>query len=236
MYSNFVLLVFSFTIFLCCVRSCDYNCPDKPVLTPSTLVVKYGDPASATCVACQQACLPLNETIIFMEASVGNIAKDGTTMTWRVDRLTEWDLTPKCFYTDVDNHQCCTHLTVIVYQPPKSVSISLNHTGALTEHTEYTLQCFVLNVAPARNLVVTFYRGQTQLGQKTSNDTSKEPVNESFVLSFSASPEDNGAQFWCEAKLELGPEGPRPPVKVKSTELNVIVHFEHKEDRHNWVE
>uniref|UniRef100_A0A3Q2NZA8 CD80-like immunoglobulin C2-set domain-containing protein n=1 Tax=Fundulus heteroclitus TaxID=8078 RepID=A0A3Q2NZA8_FUNHE len=200
----------------------------KPVLTPSTLVVKYGDPASTRCVACQQACLPVNETIIAVEASVGKTTKDGTTLTWTVDRLTQWDLTPKCFYTDVNNHQCLTHLPVIVYQPPENVSISLNHTGPLTEHTEYILQCSVLNVAPAGNLVVTFYRGQTQLGQKRATSTSKKPVNESFTLSFNASKEDNGAQFWCEAKLELGADGPQPPPVVKSDSLTATVHCKFK--------
>ncbi|KAM4594494.1 vascular cell adhesion protein 1-like isoform 1-T1 [Fundulus diaphanus] len=227
MFSCSVFLGISLLNILRCLHvfACDFNCPDKPVLTPSTLVVKYGDPTSATCVVCQQACLPLSETIVAVEASVGNTEKNGTTLTWRVDRLTEWDLTPKCFYTDVDNHQCCTHLPVIVYQPPKSVSIILKHNGPLTEHTEYTLQCSVLNVAPARNLVVTFYRGQTQLGQETSKNTSKEPVNESFTLSFNTSKEDNGARFWCEAKLELGAEGPQPPPVVKSDSLTATVHY-----------
>uniref|UniRef100_A0A3Q2NYM0 Vascular cell adhesion protein 1 n=1 Tax=Fundulus heteroclitus TaxID=8078 RepID=A0A3Q2NYM0_FUNHE len=223
MFSNFVLL-FSFTTFLCCVSSCDVNCADKPVLTPSALVVKYGDPASATCVACQKACLSHSDNVIAMEKSVGNTTKNGTTLTWTVDRLTEWALAPKCFYSTVDN-QCCTHLSVIVYQPPENVSISLNHTGPLTEHTEYTLQCSVLNVAPARNLVVTFYRGQTKLGQEKATSDSKEPVNERFALSFNASKEDNGAQFWCEAKLELGAYGPQPPPVVKSDNLTATVHY-----------
>uniref|UniRef100_A0A3Q2QAQ9 Vascular cell adhesion protein 1 n=1 Tax=Fundulus heteroclitus TaxID=8078 RepID=A0A3Q2QAQ9_FUNHE len=226
MFSCSVFLGISLLNILRClhVSACDVNCADKPVLTPSALVVKYGDPASATCVACQKACLSHSDNVIAMEKSVGNTTKNGTTLTWTVDRLTEWALAPKCFYSTVDN-QCCTHLSVIVYQPPENVSISLNHTGPLTEHTEYTLQCSVLNVAPARNLVVTFYRGQTKLGQEKATSDSKEPVNERFALSFNASKEDNGAQFWCEAKLELGAYGPQPPPVVKSDNLTATVHY-----------
>ncbi|KAM4749994.1 intercellular adhesion molecule 1-like [Anableps anableps] len=227
MFSGHIFLVISFLNILRCVHvsACDFNCPDKPVLTPSRLVVKYGDPTSATCVACQKDCLPLEESVIDMEASVGNTAGNGITFTWTVNHMNEWDLTPKCFYTTTKNdEQCCTSLTVTVYQPPENVSIRLNHIGPLTEGAEVTLQCSVLNVAPAENLTVTFYRGQTPLGHMTTNNSAKKPVSETFSLSYNTSKEDNGAEFWCEAKLELGAEGPQPPLVVKSDSLTTTVY------------
>ncbi|KAM4751217.1 vascular cell adhesion protein 1-like [Anableps anableps] len=160
-----------------------------------------------------------------MEASVGNTAGNGTTFTWTVNHMNEWDLTPKCFYTNVNNKQCCSNLAVTVYQPPENVSFSLNHTGLLTKGAEVTLQCSVLNVAPAENLTVTFYRGQTPLGHMTTNSSAKKPVSETFSLSYNTSKEDNGAEFWCEAKLELGAEGPQPPLVVKSDSLTTTVYY-----------
>ncbi|XP_014329699.2 vascular cell adhesion protein 1-like [Xiphophorus maculatus] len=207
------------------VSACDYSCLDKPVMTPSRLVVKFGDPTSATCVACQQACFPLDDSIRNMEASLGTSNINGNTVTWTVNRMTVWDLTPKCYYTTIMNDQCCTDLPVTVYKPPESVSFSLNPSGPLTEGSEVTLQCDVQNVAPAENLTVTFYRGHTLLGQVKSSNTAKKPVNEIFSMSYNSTKEDNGVQFWCEAKLELGAEGPQPPLVVKSKETTATVYY-----------
>lgn len=109
-------------------------------------------------------------------------------------------------------------------EPPEGVSISLNDTGPLIEDKSITLQCSVLNVAPVENLNVTFYRELTLLGSIKYNSTTKEPVNETFALSYNITKKDNGAQFWCEAKLELGTEGPHPPPVVRSQNLNAIVY------------
>uniref|UniRef100_A0A3B5R4G9 Ig-like domain-containing protein n=1 Tax=Xiphophorus maculatus TaxID=8083 RepID=A0A3B5R4G9_XIPMA len=206
-----------------------YSCLDKPVMTPSRLVVKFGDPTSATCVACQQACFPLDDSIRNMEASLGTSNINGNTVTWTVNRMTVWDLTPKCYYTTIMNDQCCTDLPVTVYKPPESVSFSLNPSGPLTEGSEVTLQCDVQNVAPAENLTVTFYRGHTLLGQVKSSNTAKKPVNEIFSMSYNSTKEDNGVQFWCEAKLELGAEGPQPPLVVKSKETTATVYCKFRE-------
>ncbi|XP_047435373.1 intercellular adhesion molecule 1-like isoform X2 [Mugil cephalus] len=204
------------------VSSCDYNCTDKPVFTPSSLVVKYGDPTSATCVACNKSCQYTG-----LVKPQGVVTKNGTTLVWTVDRITEWDLTPTCFYNTDDDKQCCTDLNVTVYQPPEHVSISfVHHTGPMVEGHQYQLQCTVENVAPVKHLVVTFYRGETVLDQPQSKSSEPyKPVTETFTLNINASKEDNGAQFWCEAKLELGPEGPQPPPVVKSENIAATVNY-----------
>ncbi|XP_068178095.1 vascular cell adhesion protein 1-like [Antennarius striatus] len=204
---------------------CDENCPDKPVFTPSRLVVRHGAPTSASCAVCEQDCL---NGLFNLEKSLGVSTKNGTTISWTVDRMTEWDMLTTCYYNNIKNgQQCCTILPITVYQPPEAVSLSVsNHSGVLFEGQLYTLQCSVQDVAPVGNLTVTFYRGQRSLGQLRSEDhTSKKPVTETFDLPITPSPEDDGGQFWCEAKLDFGVEGPQRPPVVISQNFTATVHY-----------
>ncbi|XP_067441357.1 intercellular adhesion molecule 1-like isoform X3 [Thunnus thynnus] len=205
------------------VSSCDESCADKPLFTPSRLVVKFGDPTSAKCSACQHTCP--NE-LFGLENSVGVRTKNGTTISWDVESLTEWDTSPMCYYTDNDDNQCCSTLPVTVYQPPKNISFSfLNHSGSMTAGHLYTLQCHVQEVAPVGNLNVIFYQGQTELGRLQSNNAEKTPVTETFTLVIIPSKADDGGQYWCEAKLDLGPEGPQTPPVVESGKLTATVYY-----------
>ncbi|KAF6736380.1 Vascular cell adhesion protein 1 [Oryzias melastigma] len=225
---SFSLFVASFVSFqcICFVSSCgsDQMCPDKPVFTPSSLVVKYGDPAYATCVVCQSGC---NEDVSNLEKSSGTTEKNGRTIMWNVSSLTEWDSDLICFNENQNGTQCCTTLGVTVYQTPKDVSFRVfNHSGPMLENSLYALVCDVQDVAPVGKLVVTFYRGLTQLKRlQLSTRIEKKPLNVTFLLSYEASREDDGAQLSCGAKLELGPEGPQHLSVVKSQNVTATIHY-----------
>uniref|UniRef100_A0A668VKF6 Ig-like domain-containing protein n=1 Tax=Oreochromis aureus TaxID=47969 RepID=A0A668VKF6_OREAU len=183
-------------------------------------ILAYGDPANATCVVCQKDC---RGTVFGLEHAVGKVTGHGTTMLWKVDRLTVWDTSLICYYNTDAGDQCSSILDITIYQPPESVSISfVNHTGMMFENQQYTLQCSVQNVAPVQSLTVTFYRGNTALGHLQSRSEKKKPVNDTFTLNITPSREDDGAQYWCEAKLELGPAGPQCPPVVTSEKLPAI--------------
>ncbi|XP_023257029.1 vascular cell adhesion protein 1-like [Seriola lalandi dorsalis] len=205
------------------VSSCDPSCAEKPEFTPSRLVVKYGDATSARCSVCESC----SKNIYNLERALGSHTINGTTIVWKVEKMTEWDTNTMCYFTnDTTNHQCCTTLPITVYKPPDRVSISfLNHTGPMFMGHDYALQCEVQNVAPVEKLSVTFYRGQTALTQLQSNNTHKKPVTEIFSLSITPRKEDNGVQYWCEAKLELGPEGPELPPLVTSQRTTATVFY-----------
>ena len=96
----------------------------------------------------------------------------------------------------------------------------------MSEGQNVTLSCSVQNVAPAEKLRVTFYSGQRQLGQKQSNSKEKKPESETFELDISPTKEDDGGEFWCEAELLLGPDGPQPPPVVKSRNFPATVFCE----------
>ncbi|XP_038568792.1 intercellular adhesion molecule 1-like isoform X1 [Micropterus salmoides] len=224
MFFCYIFLFVPLLTFLHDVRvfSCNYSCADKPVFTPSRLVVKYGDPTSANCSVCQDC---LNKTF-GLEKSLGEISdKTKTPILWTVDRMSEWDITPICYYS-FNNSPCCSKLPVTVYKPPHNVAISfVDHSGPMLEGHQYTLQCTVQDVAPVKDLTVTFYKGHTALGQLQSNNTEKKPVNETFTLNIIPSNKDDGVQYWCEAKLELGPEGPRRPPVVMSQNITATVYY-----------
>ncbi|XP_071359586.1 vascular cell adhesion protein 1-like isoform X2 [Trachinotus anak] len=190
-------------------------------ISPSTLVVRFEDPATANCSVTEKAFSPIGWE--------GNLATPTATMdhflVWSVDSMTEWNITAMC-YALSDHGPCHNNLPVIVYKPPDRVAISfVNHTGPMFEGRHYTLRCEVQDVAPIENLIVTFYRGRTALGQLQSNNTEKTPVTEIFTMDIMPSKEDDGVQYWCEAKLELGPEGPEHPPVVMSQKLNATVLF-----------
>ncbi len=91
----------------------------------------------------------------------------------------------------------------------------------MTEGEQYELQCDVHDVAPVQNLTVKWYKGQTLLSQTTFNDTSNTPVNETVRLLIRPDRADDGAQYRCEAELDLGAEGPQTP---RESSLNAEVY------------
>uniref|UniRef100_UPI0037E7A8E0 intercellular adhesion molecule 1-like isoform X2 n=1 Tax=Semicossyphus pulcher TaxID=241346 RepID=UPI0037E7A8E0 len=182
-------------------------------MSPSALVVRFGDPVTANC-SVRKLGFSLLGWIVSKEAPPPT---QEHYLVWSVDRMTEWSIEPMCFAVAEMEGQCDIKLPLIVFKPPDNVSISfVNHTGPMFESHPYTLECTVKDVAPVENLIVTFHKGHTVLGQlQPNNNTEKAPVTEIFTLHLTPNKDDDGAEFWCEAKLELGPEGPpHPPVMV----------------------
>uniref|UniRef100_A0A8C6M6K9 Ig-like domain-containing protein n=1 Tax=Nothobranchius furzeri TaxID=105023 RepID=A0A8C6M6K9_NOTFU len=184
------------------------------------LVLRYGDSANVTCEVCGHQGTPK------FEKSLGKVIGNNTTAVWIVDKMTEWDITSICYYEDKEGKLQATILPVVVYRKslPEHVSISFVEYNNTLESGKHTLLCSVSDTAPAADLVVTFYRGSIPLDQQNSTRTTKEPESQSFTLSYNITKEDNGAPFWCQAKLELGHEGLQHLPVVRSGNINPIVH------------
>ncbi|XP_039541888.1 hemicentin-1-like isoform X7 [Pimephales promelas] len=194
------------------------ECPVQ--LNPQRVIVEFGGSVSADCST------SVPHTGLGWEASEGGVPMSRDSLiTWRVSNLTEWDIEPICFI-NYNKGQCTVPLPVTIYKTPDSVSIStVNHTGPMMEGNQYELQCDVLNVAPVQNLIINWYKGQTLVDQTNFTDTIKTPVSKTSKLLIRPDRADDGAQYWCEAKLELGEEGPQPPPTAPSKHLSITVYY-----------
>uniref|UniRef100_A0A8C1HVV1 Ig-like domain-containing protein n=1 Tax=Cyprinus carpio carpio TaxID=630221 RepID=A0A8C1HVV1_CYPCA len=145
-----------------------------------------------------------------------------------VDKVTDWETNLTC-YMSSNETQCSQDLPITIYKTPDSVFIStVNHRGPMTEGQQYELQCDVYNVAPVQNLTVKWYKGQTLLHQTNFTDTTETPVNETVTLLIRPDRADDGAQYWCEAELDLGAEGPQPHPTNSSNPLSIAVYYKPK--------
>ncbi|XP_061536143.1 hemicentin-1-like [Phycodurus eques] len=196
--------------------------PCPLTLSPSSLVVRFGDPVKVNCSVPMKgfSLLGWEVTLVAPEPTMDRF------LMWRVANMTEWSISPMCYAVSDLEGPCHRHLPVLVYKPPDGVSLSFaNHTGPLLEHSQYTLHCTVHNVAPAGHLHVTFYRSQTPLARRHSNVTEKTPVTEVFTLDITARREDDGANYRCEAELQLHTTGRQKPVAVASERVTTAVLF-----------
>ncbi|KAL7826844.1 hypothetical protein AOLI_G00320530 [Acnodon oligacanthus] len=190
-------------------------------LDPPRVVVRHGDSVSVNCST------NVTNLLLDWEKPQGDSKKiDDQKVTWTVEHLTEWGTKPFCYMTDTDFIQHKIEFNVIIYKTPDRVSITtVGHSGPVNESKQYKLQCDIQNVAPVEFLTVSWFKGDTLLDKKTFNDSIETPVNRSTTLQISPSRADDGAQYRCEAELDLGPDGPQPPPRVTSEPLTITVYY-----------
>lgn len=122
------------------------------------------------------------------------------------------------------NEQCWQN---IFLETPDRVSIStVGHTGPMIEGREYELQCDIQNVAPVHLLTVNWYKGQHIVAKTSFSDSTKTPVNQSTIFHITVSRAHDGAQYRCEAELQVSKKRPgaQSTSKVSSQVLGLSVH------------
>ncbi|XP_073686139.1 vascular cell adhesion protein 1 [Garra rufa] len=197
------------------------SCPI--VFSPLDVVVKYGDSFSVNC----SSSITTHQFFLSWEGFDDKTENTEETIT-SVTQVTDWEKNVTC-YMFSNETQCSQDLPITIYKTPDNVSISIvNHSEPMMEGVQYELQCDVYNVAPVQDFTVKWYNGQTLLDEITFNDTSKTPVNAVTTLLIRPNRTDDGARYRCEAKLDLGEEGPQPPPTVTSEPLSVEVYYEPK--------
>ncbi|XP_028267964.1 hemicentin-2 [Parambassis ranga] len=212
-----VLILQLFVSLLLGATGVDSSCPIE--LSPPRVVVKFGDPVSVNCSTSER------HEGLGWEAPIGGTGAEPVDhLVWTVDKLTDWNISPKCFLNPIDQDQCSTVLEVVVYRFPDTIGISSNSDveGVMTEGKEYIFTCILPSVAPVKNLSIVFYKNNTIEHRDTFNFLNKQPTGLSAQYVFTPRRSDN-ALFRCEAHMDLGPEV--PPLSISSEEYELAVHF-----------
>uniref|UniRef100_A0A3Q2NPJ2 Ig-like domain-containing protein n=1 Tax=Fundulus heteroclitus TaxID=8078 RepID=A0A3Q2NPJ2_FUNHE len=176
-------------------------------LDPPVVFVEYGGSTSVNCstLSCN------NVEGMGWESSSGGIGlKEGvSSLELKIDEVKDWLTTPQC-YVWVDGVQRIERLPITIYKMPKKVSMPKPRSPMYTTGGSELLQCDVEDVAPADRLVISWYKGNKMIVNRTSEDKSKVPVNESLQASIEVDAADDGAKVWCEATLNLPGQSPAP--------------------------
>lgn len=109
--------------------------------------------------------------------------------------------------------------------PDRVLMSGENLTPSVVEGRNYNVECVVTNVAPVRNLHVSWHLGDRVLKTQTFDDSADTPVNKSSVLSLVANRNETG-QMWCVAKLVFkAPAETTSAVPSNSVSLQVLCKF-----------
>ncbi|CAL8273606.1 unnamed protein product [Lota lota] len=195
------------------------SCPIE--LSPSSVVVRFGDPVSVNCTTS----LDEFEGMGWEATEGGTSSKREIKMvTWSVASLKTWSIQPICYVTMSDYVQCQQNLEVTVYKMPDTVSIWPSLTGPMEAGGLYQLQCDIRNIAPVRNLSLTWYRGNEIIHTETRDNDIATPQNESFNLPITPEKDDDGIQIQCEVQMNLGISGPQW-TPIKSEPFDMVVYY-----------
>uniref|UniRef100_A0A8C1PY47 Ig-like domain-containing protein n=1 Tax=Cyprinus carpio TaxID=7962 RepID=A0A8C1PY47_CYPCA len=141
----------------------------------------------------------------------------GTNVIVYNETLTISESTPEHVYCIADNSAGRTTRQVNVSIQDISIS-TVSHTGPMIAGEWYELQCFIQNVV-FKIVDVRWYK----LNQINVTETIKTPANLTYKVRIRPDRADDGAQFWCEAKLEA--KGPQRYSTMSSDHLSITVHF-----------
>uniref|UniRef100_A0A3Q2NPF4 Ig-like domain-containing protein n=1 Tax=Fundulus heteroclitus TaxID=8078 RepID=A0A3Q2NPF4_FUNHE len=176
-------------------------------LDPPMVFVEYG---GSTSVNCSTSSCNNVEGIGWEYSSGGTGLKEGvSTVELKIDEAKDWLTTPQC-YVWADGIQKMKRLPITIYKMPKKVSMPKPRSPMYTTGGSELLQCDVEDVAPVDRLVISWYKENKMIFQRASEEKGKVPVNESLQPSIEVDAADDGAEVWCEAKLNLTGQSPAP--------------------------
>ncbi|XP_062264986.1 intercellular adhesion molecule 5 [Platichthys flesus] len=195
----------------------DATCPTENnplVLDPPEVIAEYGSWVTVNCTSSYE-----EHEGMYWSNEESTMTVDEKFISW-TGQLSPWNVTAKCIINMNDSFECSKDLRITLYKNPEVTLFSLSDPVV---ETEFVLQCNVDDVAPVQNLTVKWYKDNVMIQTDSFLNTTKTPVSESSLLSVNVSRGDNGATFRCEAQMDLGPNGPKPP-PISET-IVISVHY-----------
>ncbi|KAM4530265.1 intercellular adhesion molecule 2-like isoform 2-T2 [Odontesthes bonariensis] len=209
--------IFIFSLLFLCTGMTASACEIE--LIPRHVVVRFGGSLSANCSA--SSCNEL-EGMGWESPHGGQGLTHGvSSLLFHIPEVKTWDIHPQCFIT-LKNDQKLEELNITVYKMPETVSMS-QPVDEMVEGQPYPMVCDIIDVAPVKYLSVLFYKGNEMVSNKTFDDLSTSPLNQSSDFKLVAHRNDNGNEIWCEAQLNLWPaERPSLTMRSRSHGINVL--------------
>ncbi|KAE8283339.1 Hemicentin-1 [Larimichthys crocea] len=220
------------------VKGATQSCPIE--INPERMVIKYQGKSQ------NAICKPTLEGSANQEGAISWQVQQGiktNSTSWSADTNKDWDARPVCMGTFKGKGTCQKHLDFTLYKTPDSVSIRLaGNLSSVVEESEFQLQCDIINVAPARNLTVLWYKGNETIKSNTNDSLQvtgclpkhsrdcdinviRSALNVSSTISIKLNREHSGAEFRCMAKLDLEPTEPQLQLEWTSSPLNITVYY-----------
>ncbi|KAJ6654535.1 hypothetical protein lerEdw1_006842 [Lerista edwardsae] len=172
--------------------------PEKPVVEFGGFVV----------INCTTNCRDIASLGVETSLRKENVPERGTSwIAFRLLNVTDWTPRALCYLDCEDGGEDLDPqgANITVYRAPNHVV--LDPLPKVEVGKEYNLTCRVFDVAPIRNLTVTFLRGGEKLHQETFEGHSDATAGDRVVTHrLTAQRADHGVEFGCHAGLDLRPE------------------------------
>lgn len=231
------------------VKHTSSSCPVD--LSPPNVVVRFGDPLWANCRASTDQILgmgwessqggrPLTNGVTSLDLNISSVTDwglvsfcfinrpDGTQCTrglsitvyskpFIVINTTYYSMMMKLLkYCGIS-----LSLSFFCTETPDKVSIS-GLTSRYVEGQTYEMQCHIFNVAPAKKLLVHWYKGNEIIATKRFDEPTPGPVNKSAALELKLHGGYHGSVIWCEAEMDLGTETDAPTIRSEAHRMEVL--------------
>ncbi|XP_053145172.1 intercellular adhesion molecule 1-like isoform X2 [Hemicordylus capensis] len=192
-------------------------------IQPERAAVAYGGSIVFNCSA---SCKDLTKIGLETKETTESKGNGTTWAAFQLVNVSEWDSTPKC-YARCNETTTLQSATLTVYRSPEQ--IVLDPLPEMEVGKEYNLTCRVTNVAPRRNLTVTFLKGEMKLHQEAFKEHSAPEAGDVVAThSITAQLSDYGKEFSCQAALDLRPEGQLFEKASSNQSLKTVGYMEYR--------
>ncbi|XP_047658919.1 uncharacterized protein LOC113637223 isoform X3 [Tachysurus fulvidraco] len=211
------------------VQYTDHSCSDyQLVVTPSSLLVEYGNPAEVNCSISNRNTALTNYQLGVEAKSLQRFTRNESVVMWKMDSLTNWEEDKILCSLTVNGTQCTAFVNINIYKTPDSVTLS-SVPDVMVERNQTQLWCQIENVGPGYKLSVHWSRADPkqnnfiQFHETLFPDLENEKkiVNKTAYLTIIPSREDDGAKYLCEAVLNLD----QIQMKNKSQPITISVQY-----------